>query len=224
MADITDTSPPRSFVVGDRVQYYISYFGESPKWYYAATVIAVNPQTNNNANETYDIQSNFSVDAKSVRPFRGGELHVGEICEFIQKKDEDGDPTETIPYCITTKYNDGSFFLSFLQRGMQAEHLQKLPSELNPFISFVVAINPMSMICLECISVIVCTDNVISHDETGDGPKSPFALITPSGCNALVGQRLYGNDSSMILSEQGWQFFQRVSGMILLARLLTFDS
>ena len=39
--------------------------------------------------------------------------------------------------------------------------------------------------------MIVCTDNVISHDETGDGPKSPFALITPTGCNPLIGQRLY---------------------------------
>ena len=44
----------------------------------------------------------------------------------------------------------------------------------------------------------------------GDGPKSLFAVITPTGCNPLVGQRLYGNDSGMMLSDQGWQFFQRV--------------
>ena len=148
MADIIDTSP---FAVGDRVQFYLAFFGLSPKWYDNATVVAVNPQTNR-ADETFDIACNFTVPANSVRPYCERELTVGEICEHILSADEDGNVTSTMPYTIISKHNDNIlgilYGLNFTQRGIRAEHLHKVPPELPLWVTFVVAVNPLGMICV----------------------------------------------------------------------------
>ena len=240
MADITDIS---SYAVGEKVQYYLSYLDAPPQWYSCAEIIAINPPTNHTNNETFDISSTIICRKikDNVRPYHlGGELNVGQICRYIIRTDEDGNVAATLPYTIISIQNDGALVLNFTQRGMHADHLHKIPPEVNSLIVLITGLTPINMMVLLCVVMIVCTDNVISHDETGtswfvtnfpitlvhsflvltsflthdnntgDGPKSPFALITPTGCNPLVGQRLYGNDSGMMLSDQGWQFFQRV--------------
>ena len=175
MADIADTTP---FAVGDKVQYFISYFDAPPKWYSTAIVVAVNPPTTDNANETYDISSTFSVPAfhvsitgavnhqHGVRPYREREPKVGQICEYILNTDENGNATTTMPYTIVSKQNDGALVLNFTQRGMPADHLHHEP-DLIPFMALIMVVNQLSPIALICIVMIVCTDNVISHDETG---------------------------------------------------------
>ena len=176
MADITDISP---FAVGEAIQYYVSYFGEPPRWYnVGATVVAINPPTNS-SNETFDISLTFTVPANrvsttglslsdnGVRPYRERPLQVGQICDYILRTDEEGNAISTMPYTIISKQNDGALVLSFTQLGMHADHLHKLTPDINPFVMLIMLVNQLSPICLICISVIVCTDNVISHDETG---------------------------------------------------------
>ena len=147
MVDGNNVTSP--FAVGQRVQFYISFFREQPNWFHDATVIKINPQTNN-ADETFDIANNFTVPAKSVRPFRGYGLNVGEICEYILSTDEDGNVTSTMPYTIISKYNDSIlgewFYLNFTQRGMRAEHLHVQPPESDPCINLLVAANLVAMI------------------------------------------------------------------------------
>ena len=164
MADITDTF--RSFAVGQRVQFYLSFFDERPKWYQNATIIASNPQKN-----TFDIEHNFTVPAKSVKPLQGYELNVGEICEYIQSEDGDGNVLSTMPHTIISKHHDRVlgelFYLTFTQRGMRPEHLHVQPPETDVCITLILAVNPVAMVIMICLSMIICTDNVISHDETG---------------------------------------------------------
>lgn len=166
MADVTDISP---YTVGETVQYYISYLGAPAKWYSGAVVSAITPPTNHTNYETFDISSTIICRniQGNVRKYRERELKVGQICEYIISTDEDGNTTATLPYTIVAIQADGALVLNFTQRGMHADHLHKLPPDINPFITLIMALNPVSMMVLICIVMIVCTDNVISHDETG---------------------------------------------------------
>ena len=65
----------------------------------------------------------------------------------------------------------------------------------------------LAITCMS-ISLIICLQDRASRNQTGEALRQPFAVIKPTNCDTkTIGRLKYGNDTSMIWSDLGWNVY-----------------
>ena len=209
MTDSNNGYHPR---VGAFVEYNLSASLVDPQhWHYATVTCA-------NVDGTYDVvdRATHTVQRGDVQPPAGksvqqvvvGDLvlcqedhqwYAGRVASLARDSGEDSNNTDEIL----------SFQVQWVHRGVRADQLR--PAKYLPLaVQGLVAIYPLAMLCVLFIAMILCTDNQKSRDETGESPRSPFAVITPSGCNPAVGRTVRGTPLRLPLHDMLCNFMTLV--------------
>ena len=89
---------------------------------------------------------------------------------------------------------------------------------------FIVLIILILVVTCMSISLIICLQARASRSQSGEDLRPEFAVIKPTNCDAkTIGRMKYGNDTSMMWSELGWNFYPLI-GICPVAGILKTDS